>query len=276
MISSQEYALPKLTTMTLEQRSLATKWQTLLNASFKNILDYYETHTTIPGGLMCNNIYTEKLVRKVAVTYGIANIALLYGARLFGGFCSAHFSGIPTEDLDIYIPKKTEKNLFISALPQFMAMAFDVPITSIVFEESEKYSAYCTSYVFQLQKKEVVTKVNIDIASTDPSVSELSPVSWGRSICYDNCSGFHIQHLKLLKFKMDVLAIQKFLSSGSDILITKSPKELSIQHHCNYLEYYATRIKRLHEQGYKLILPAAHVPSFIKKSERIMQVMKLL
>lgn len=257
--------------MTLEERSMAAKWQTLLNASFKDILDYYETHATIPNALLYHGVQTEEVVRKVAVTYAIANIALLYDARLFGGFCSAHFSGIPTKDLDIILVKKAERDLFISALPQFMAMVFDVNRTDIVFSELDKSSTYCTSYNFRIVRNGVATEVNVDIARNSPNDSIFPPVSWGRSISYDNYCGFHIRHTKLLRFKMDVSVIQKCLASGSDVLITNTPKELTIKPVDNFLDYYAERIERLLEQGYKLILPAAHVPSFFKKSERIMK-----
>lgn len=255
--------------MTLEKKAMATQWKSLLDAPFWKILEYYNTHKTIPKGLDYSNKPTESIVRKAAVMYAIVNVVLSFDAHIFGGFCAAHFSGLPTEDLDIEIPDPIVKAVFVSHLPRIMALIFDIDATNIVFSKLEKNTSYCTSYLFCMVKDKTVTELKVDIATSCNKNKHLLPVTWGRAMAYKK-SGFYISKPILEKYAPKMESIQKYLSNGEDLFIVNFPYgRLNIEKSKHVTsaqkKYYTKRFSGLQSQGYKLISPTGYMPDFLKQ-----------
>lgn len=201
----------------------------------------------VPEGAGIGSELLASTLMRDCISYAFVKFVIAFGGTIFGGFVSSHWSGFPTNDIDIMMEDKHVIELFKSMVIAWMSENLDVRMDMISFHLTR-----VNKYSHRHRLKVRDCEIQVDI-STVHGVSKICgklscrPVSWGRLMAYNKYKGFHFRNLPCIDpamcpFTVDHLC--KFLSNGMDRLIIDQWSQK------NHFTYFESRVMSLSDQGY--------------------------
>lgn len=246
--------------MSLTLTTLASMRQNLLGNSAANITSHLKKSFQVPPGEMLAPYLTptREIMMWDAVAYAIVNLAVSMGGRIYGGFVASHFSGLPTNDVDISLCSNVKYELFLDSLIPLLSMMLNYrpeKFDLISIRTGLENNLYANRYKLVLNgigdKEKECVQVLIDISgSAITGKNSFLPTSHGRNLSYGK-DGFTFANCTLkLPLSLTVNDTIDLLRNAKDKLIL-CPKLLKKPSSKNlYKKYMIMRTEVMENQGY--------------------------
>lgn len=248
--------------MSLTLMTLASMRQNLLGNSAANITSHLKKSFQLaPGEILTPYLIpTRDIMMWDAVAYAIVNIAVSMGGKVYGGFVAAHFSGLPTTDIDISLCSDVRHEVFLDSLIPLLSMMLNYrpeKFDLISIRVDRDNTVYSDRYKLLLNgigdKEKECVQVIIDISGSAITGRNLFvPASHGRNLSYSK-DGFSFANLSTtfkIPLNLTVNETIDLLRNAKDklILCPKLLKKSSSQK--LYKKYMMLRTGVMEHQGY--------------------------
>ena len=198
----------------------------------------------------------------MCLSYLVINIALTFGATLFGGHVSSYWSGCNTSDIDLCFQKIEDVIAFKKTLVSLLYMVTGYPQPSYIKLSVRNWNTYCHKHKLTFSAYRDLPKATLQIDITyEKRMMHASgylesirrfPVSFGRLLAYSKLDGFHFNRQFREKCNMQNISVDivtNELKKGRDILYV--PETLSNARLIDEWRTYSTgRMQALIGQGY--------------------------
>jgi hypothetical protein len=240
---------------TLQQKTLQVTRESLLEASPHTLKKYFDSAIDIPDGAMYLECSIKSLIRWDAVAYAIVNFALTLNGYIFGGFITAHFSGLVTNDIDVYFTLVSVSEVFRNALPQVVASFLDIDVTKVRMDVIKIKPDYAASTKYQISIDHLSVQVKIDICIDFDYLVRMNPqrpVTWGRFLILNKKDGFRYQAQKS-DVIYSVMQIIRLLKNGEDIwYLPSSVSSMTSSTRTQYKKYFLEAATKVIKSGYTM------------------------